>query len=319
METLVSKTLVESRRLVSQRHVNPLGTLYGGFMLEWVVDAGTMAAMNFVEGDVVLGFLDKMHFVTPVRLGDVLVFRSWVVGVRRSSVSVLVESYVKREGEVKLATIGRMIFVKVGREGRPEPVGKGVRCDAGLEELCRYFQMWRSAADKVLESEEPIASGDWHLISHFLAMPEDSLDGMLMYGGRLLFRLDELTFIEAFQLFPSLYVTASVNKIAFRRPIYVGDIVSVSTGVTYVGSTSVEVGFVVEAFGLRGRRRVADGYFTFVNMAGGKPSEIKAAPRGDAAALRRKEESVSEARQLKMLKPPEGDVPWLLQLFTGSR
>jgi acyl-CoA hydrolase len=35
-----------------------------------------MAAMNFVEGDMVLGVLNKMHFVTPVRLGDVLVFRS---------------------------------------------------------------------------------------------------------------------------------------------------------------------------------------------------------------------------------------------------
>jgi hypothetical protein len=95
----------------------------------------------------------------------------------------------------------------------------------------------------------------------------------------------------------------------------VGDIVSVSTDVTYVGSTSVEVRFVVETFGLRGRRRVADGYFTFVNMAGGKPGEIKAAPRGDAAAFRRKEENLSETCQLKMLKPPEGDVPWLLQLL----
>ncbi len=51
-------------------------------MLEWVVDAGIMAAVNFVKGDVVLGvFLDKMYFVTPVRLVDVLVFRSWVVGL----------------------------------------------------------------------------------------------------------------------------------------------------------------------------------------------------------------------------------------------
>ena len=149
-------------------------------------------------------------------------------------------------------------------------------------------------------------------------MPEDSLDGMLMYSGRLLFRLDELTFIEAFNLFPAIYVTASVNRIVFRRPIYVGDIVSVSTGVTYVGSTSVEVGFVVEAFGFRGRRRVADGYFTFVNITGGRPSEIGAAPRGDEAALRRKEESVKEARQLRALKPLEGNVPWLLQLFTAE-
>ena len=87
-----------------------------------------------------------------------------------------------------------------------------------------------------------------------------------------------------------------------------------STGVTYVGSTSLEVGFVVEALGLRGRRRVADGYFTFVNMTGGRPSEIGAAPRGDEVALRRKEESVKEARQLRALKPLEDNVPWLLQL-----
>jgi len=63
--------------------------------------------------------------------------------------------------------------------------------------VCVDIFKWRFAADDVLESEEPTVSGDWHLISHFLAMPEDSLDGVLMYGGRLLFRLDELTFIEA--------------------------------------------------------------------------------------------------------------------------
>jgi len=47
-------------------------------------------------------------------------------------------------------------------------------------------------------------------------MPEDSLDGVLMYGGRLLFRLDELAFVEAFSHFPTIYVTASVNRIVFR-------------------------------------------------------------------------------------------------------
>nr|WP_245218386.1 acyl-CoA thioesterase [Pyrobaculum islandicum] len=314
MEVFVSRTLVESTRLVSQRHVNPLGMLYGGYMLQWVVDVGSVAAMNFAEGDVVLGFLDRMHFVTPVRAGDLLTFRGWVVNVRRSSISVLVESYVKRGGETNLATVGRMIFVKLGPGGEPAPVGKRVICDVGWEELCSYFQRWRSDIDAIVEGEEPGVEGDWHLTSSFLAMPEDSIDGVLMYGGRLLYRLDELAFIEAFQFYPAIYVTASVNRIVFRRPIYVGDIVSVKTGVTHVGSTSLEIGFVVEAFGQRGRRRVADGYFTFVNMSEGKPSEIRVPPRGDEAARRRKEESVQEARMLKGLRPPAGAEPWLLQL-----
>jgi len=311
----VSETLVEAVRLVSNRHVNPLGTLYGGYMLQWLADVGTVAAMNFAEGDVVLGFLDKTHFISPVRLGYLLMFRGWVVGVRRSSLSVLVESYVKRGDELNLATAGRMIFVKINQEGRPTPVGKSLNCDSGWEELCRYFDEWRAKADAVLKAEGPAVNADWHSVSRFLAMPEDSLDGVLLYGGKLLFKLDELTFVEAFSYYPTVYVTASVNSIVFRRPIYVGDIVEVKTGVTHVGSTSIEIGFVVEAFGSRGRRRVADGFFTFVNMAGGKPSEIKAPPRGDEISQRRKEESVKEARMLKMLKPQRDKAPWLLQLF----
>ncbi|MFN7106569.1 MAG: acyl-CoA thioesterase, partial [Pyrobaculum sp.] len=143
---LVSETVVQSVRLVSQRHVNPLSTLYGGYMLQWVVDVGTVAAMSFVEGNVVLGFLDKMHFVTPVRAGDLLTFRGWVVGVRRSSVGVLVESYVGG----RLATVGRMVFVKIDGRGRPVAVGKEVRCDGGWEGLCEYFRKWREEVDAVV-------------------------------------------------------------------------------------------------------------------------------------------------------------------------
>ncbi len=311
----VSETLVETTRLVSQRHVNPLSTLYGGYMLQWVADAGSVAAMNFAEGDVALGFLDKMHFLSPVRLGDLVVFRGWVVGVRRTSMSVLVEAYVKRGDALSLATVGRMVFVRIDQSGRPHPVGKVVECDPGWEGLCRYFNEWRASADAVFAKEEPSAGAGWHSTSRFLAMPEDSLDGMLMYGGRLLFRLDEATFVEAFSYYPTVYVTASVNSIVFRRPIYVGDIVEVKTGVTHVGSTSIEVGFVVEAYGFRGRRRVADGYFTFVNMEGGRPSEIKAPPIGDESSRLRKEENVKEARRLRSLRPLPGKAPWLLQLF----
>ncbi|WP_245521947.1 hotdog domain-containing protein [Pyrobaculum neutrophilum] len=317
MDVVVSSTLVESTRLVSQRHVNPFGALYGGYMLRWVVEVGNVAAMSFVEGDAVLGYLDKMHFLTPARAGDLLKFRAWVVESRRTSVSVLVESY--RAGGAELATVGRMVFVKIGLDGRPVPVNKGVRCDAGWEDLCLYFKRWRSEVDAAVRGEMPRAGDDWRDVSKFLAMPEDSVDGLLMDGGRLLFRLDELAYIKAFQFYPATYVTAGVNRIIFRKPIYVGDIVAVKTGVTYVGSTSVEIGFTVEAWGRGGVRHVADGYFTFVNMSEGRPTAINAPPRGDEAARRRKEESVKEAKLLKGLRPPAGAEPWLLQLARGSQ
>jgi len=135
-------------------------------------------------------------------------------------------------------------------------------------------------------------------------------------GEGLLFRLDEVASIAAFRFYPSIYVTASVNSVVFRRLIYVGDIVSIKTGVTYVGKTSVEVEFAVEALGVRSRWLVADGYFTFVNMSEGRPSELPAGPQGDEETRRRKEESVRETQILKTLKPPQArNLPWMTQLL----
>ncbi|MEM4892389.1 MAG: hotdog domain-containing protein, partial [Pyrobaculum sp.] len=153
-------------------------------------------------------------------------------------------------------------------------------------------------------------------VSSFVAMPEDSLDGVLMYAGRLMFKLDELAFIEAFRFKPAIYVTAGVYKIVFKKPIHVGDVVDIKTAISYVGNTSLDVEFFVEAGGFRERRAVAHGFFTFVNMTEGKPTPIGVAIPVDEAAKKRREESVQEAKLLKNLKPPaDFDKPWTLQLY----
>jgi len=58
-------------------------------MPHWLVGTGSLTAMKFAEDNVVLGFLDKTHFVSLVRLNDLVTYRGWVVNVRRSSMGVL--------------------------------------------------------------------------------------------------------------------------------------------------------------------------------------------------------------------------------------
>lgn len=298
----VSETLAEVVRLVTPRHVNPIGTLYGGYMLQWLADAGTIAAMNFAESNVVLGYLDRTHFITPVTAGDILVYRSWVVNARRSSMTVLVESYIRRSNEVLLATIARMIFVKLGPDDRPAPLKSALEPGEGWEKLLYgYFSRWRDNVEPALRRE--VDSGELPTISVIQAMPEDAIYGNLMYGGRLLYYLDQFTAIAAFNFKPNIYVTASVNSMSFRRPIYVGDIVEVQADVDYIGKSSLEVAFRIYAEGLRGRRYVAGGYFTFVNMTGGGPTPIGQELIKDPEAVKRKEEGLEEARRLREIKP----------------
>lgn len=298
--TAISETKVEVVRLVTPHYINPLGNLYGGYMLQWLVDAGTIAAMNFSESNVVLGYLDRIHFVTPVRLGDIVKLRAWIVHVRRSSMTALVEAYVRRQEGLSLATIARMIFVKIGPDDRPIPVGKGLEAFSDWEKrLLSHFSKWREQVEAELRREP--SADDLPLVGHIQVMPEDAVYGDLMYGGRLLFYLDQMGAIAAFNYKPGIYVTASLNSINFKRPIYVGDIVEVRGGVDYVGRTSLEVVFKITAKGLRGRRDVASGYFTYVNMTQGAPTPIGQELLKDPGALKRKEENLAEAKALRAI------------------
>ncbi|MEZ0247885.1 MAG: hotdog domain-containing protein [Thermoproteus sp.] len=302
--TAISNTKVEVVRLVTPHNVNPLGTLYGGYMLQWLVDAGTIAAMNFSESNVVLGYLDRMHFVSPVRMGDIVKFRSWIVHARRTSVTALVEAYVKRPEGYSLATIARMVFVKIGPDDKPQPLNKGLEALEGWEKaLLTHFSKWRESVEPELR-REPVDE-DMPPLSYIQVMPEDAIYGDLMYGGKLLYYLDQIAAIAAFNYKPGIYVTASLNAINFKRPIYVGDIIEIRGGVDYVGNTSLEVAFSVRAKGLRGERRVASGYFTFVHMTSGRPTPIGQELVRDPDALKRRAENLTEAKALKGIKYSE--------------
>ena len=72
-------------------------------------------------------------------------------------------------------------------------------------------------------------------------------------------------------------VTASIDRVDFREPIYLGDLVVMKASINYVGRTSMEVGVRVEAENLlTGRRRHTNScYLTFVAVdSNGRPIDV---------------------------------------------
>ncbi len=72
-------------------------------------------------------------------------------------------------------------------------------------------------------------------------------------------------------------VTASVDRIDFREPVHVGDLVIMKSSVNYVGRTSMEVGVRVETENLINgvRRHTNSCYMTFVAIdRNGRPVPI---------------------------------------------
>ena len=110
-----------------------------------------------------------------------------------------------------------------------------------------------------------------------LMMPQDANNLGHIFGGVILSMMDKTAAIAAFRHSRASVVTASIDRVDFREPIHLGDLVVMKASVNYVGRTSMEVGVRVEAEELlTGRRRHTNScYLTFVAVdRDGHPVEV---------------------------------------------
>jgi acyl-CoA hydrolase len=98
-----------------------------------------------------------------------------------------------------------------------------------------------------------------------------------VFGGVVLSMMDACAAIAAFRHSRQNVVTASIDRVDFREPIHLGDLVVMKASVNFAGRTSMEVGVRVEAEQLlTGRRRHTNScYLTYVAVdANGRPIEV---------------------------------------------
>jgi acyl-CoA hydrolase len=110
-----------------------------------------------------------------------------------------------------------------------------------------------------------------------LMLPQHSNNLGLVFGGVILAMMDTASAVCAIRHARSTCVTASVDRVDFREPIHLGDLVIMRCSVNYVGRTSMEVGVRVEAEDLQtgNRRHTNSCYLTFVAIdRNGRPIEV---------------------------------------------
>lgn len=97
-----------------------------------------------------------------------------------------------------------------------------------------------------------------------------------VHGGDLLKLLDQVAYACASRYSGHYCVTLSVDKVTFKEPIHVGELVTFLASVNHVGRTSMEIGIRVEAEDIRRRsvRHTNSCYFTMVAMHEGKPAPV---------------------------------------------
>jgi acyl-CoA thioesterase YciA len=115
-------------------------------------------------------------------------------------------------------------------------------------------------------STETEPSGD--LCTRTLAMPADTNQNGDIFGGWLLSQMDVSGGVFAAKITKTRNVTVAIDAMNFRKPVYVGDLVSVYGTLVRVGRTSITVH--LEAWVTRRKETqailVTDGNFTYVSI-----------------------------------------------------
>ena len=115
----------EMTQIVMPGHTNgPAGVLFGGIMMQWIDVCGGVSAMRHAGGAVVTASIDRLDFLVPVHVGDVVVLQARVNYVERTSMEVgcrvWTEDMASRER--RYTTKAYLTFVAIDGDGRPRSV-----------------------------------------------------------------------------------------------------------------------------------------------------------------------------------------------------
>ena len=120
----VEDSLTEMVQIVLPNDTNTFGNVLGGHVMQWVDLVGAIAANRHCRMPLVTASMERLDFLSPIRLGDIVVLKARLNFVGTSSMEVGVEVYAENplSGERKHTSSTLLTYVALDIHGNPAPV-----------------------------------------------------------------------------------------------------------------------------------------------------------------------------------------------------
>jgi Acyl-CoA hydrolase len=121
-----------------------------------------------------------------------------------------------------------------------------------------------------------------------------------VHGGVIMKHIDNAAAVAAVKHVRSNAVTASIDRLDFHSPVFVGNLLKLKASINYTGKTSMEIGVRVETEDLITGEvyHTASAYLTFVALdENGRPKEIPPVIIGSDEEIRRNREAAERRRR----------------------
>lgn len=103
---------------------NPMGDIFGGWLLSQMDIAGAVLALEIAEGRVTTVAVSSMKFLHPVPVGSLVSCYSVLHGIGRTSIRVGIEVWIKdfKTHQRLKVTEGEFVYVAIDENGKKRPV-----------------------------------------------------------------------------------------------------------------------------------------------------------------------------------------------------
>lgn len=171
-DTILERTVEESQseriEIIFPADANALGNLFGGRLMQFIDLAGAVAASRHARATVVTASMDHLDFVSPVRVGELLILKASVNRAFRTSVEVGVRAMVEdvREQRLRHVSSAYLTYVAVDKDGKgirvPKVVPETEHQKRRYEDAGRRREM--RGGESIRKKEMRAAQGEgWHL------------------------------------------------------------------------------------------------------------------------------------------------------------
>ena len=109
-------------QIVMLMHTNGVaGVMFGGVMMQWIDVCAGVAAMRHARSAVVTASIDRLDFLSPVQVGEIVVLQAQVNFVAHTSMEVgcRVETEHLQHGTRRYVTKAYLTFVAIDDRGKP--------------------------------------------------------------------------------------------------------------------------------------------------------------------------------------------------------
>ena len=119
-----SQSAAEFTHLVLPPDINTVGTVFGGRVMEWIDIAGAVVATRHCRRVSVTASVDALHFISPLKLGDIVIIKAAVNYVHRTSmeIGVRIEAEDPRTGDRRHTVSAYSTFVALDERGKATPI-----------------------------------------------------------------------------------------------------------------------------------------------------------------------------------------------------